>query len=116
MVLMISLGPKTAGSNSTWPRLVARATTIFSIPSVLESALSILCTQEEQVIPSIYHRRKRGRGRKKKGEREGGGGRGREREKKRRGREREKGGKQTGKGGKGEVGGGRELTRQFICM
>ena len=50
---MMSLGPITEGSNLTEPLLVERATAAFSMPAVVISLRSMLCTQEAQVIPSI---------------------------------------------------------------
>ena len=78
--------------------LVAKAMTAFSTPVVLKRVRSIMCTQEEHVIPSIWGRGRRREERKEGGK--GGEGKGEERE----GGKRGKGG---GEGRREEREGGR---------
>ena len=49
---MISLGPRTLGSNSTSALLVAKATAALFTPFTARTLRSMLCTQEEHVMPS----------------------------------------------------------------
>ncbi len=53
-IFTTSLGPRTFESNSTWPLLVDNATTAFFTPIWLMSVRSIICTHDEQVMPSIW--------------------------------------------------------------
>lgn len=53
IILIMSRGPTAPGSKWTWAFWVARATEAFRTPLVAISCVSMLWTQEEQVIPEI---------------------------------------------------------------